>query len=121
VNVYKTFSIEAARSLPNLDDGHPCKNIHGHSFKITITVSGLVNSHSGFVIDFQDIDNAFKPIQDQIDHTYLNDITGLENPSSENLCIWIWEKLKASLPELSEIEIKETNYTGCVYKGSGNA
>ena len=121
MNVYKTFSIEAARSLPNLADGHPCKNVHGHSFKITNTENGLVDSNSGFVMDFEDIDTAFKPIQNQIDHAYLNDIAGLDNPSSENLCIWIWGKLQASLPELSQIEIKETNYTGCIYRGEENA
>ncbi len=117
MNVYKTFSIEAARSLPNLPDGHPCRNVHGHSFKITITVCGDVDEHTGFVLDFSNIDTAFKPIHDQIDHTYLNKIDGLDNPSSENLCKWIWAELIPSLPGLSQIEIKETDSTGCIYKG----
>jgi 6-pyruvoyltetrahydropterin/6-carboxytetrahydropterin synthase len=117
MNVYKTFSIEAARSLPNLPDGHPCRNVHGHSFKITITVCGEVDEHTGFVLDFSSIDAAFKPIHDQIDHTYLNKIDGLDNPSSENLCKWIWAELIPSLPGLSQIEIKETDSTGCIYKG----
>jgi 6-pyruvoyltetrahydropterin/6-carboxytetrahydropterin synthase len=120
MDVYKTFSIEAARSLPNLAEGHPCKNVHGHSFKITITVSGEINEHTGFVMDFGDIDVAFKPIHEQIDHTYLNKIDGLENPSSENLCKWIWEQLHPSLPGLSQIEIKETDSTGCIYKGTNS-
>ena len=89
MNVYKTFSIEAARSLPNLSDDHPCKKVHGHSFKITITISGEIEPQTGFVLDFNDITTAFEPIKEQIDHAYLNDINGLENPSSENLCIWI--------------------------------
>lgn len=117
MNVYKTFPIEAARSLPNLPDGHPCKNVHGHSFKITITVCGDVDEHTGFVLDFSNIDAAFKPIHDQIDHSYLNKIDGLDNPSSENLCKWIWAELIPSLPGLSQIEIKETDSTGCIYKG----
>ena len=117
MNVYKTFPIEAARSLPNLPDGHPCKNVHGHSFKITITVCGEVDEHTGFVLDFSNIDAAFKPIHDQIDHTYLNKIDGLDNPSSENLCKWIWAEIIPSLPGLSQIEIKETDSTGCIYKG----
>ena len=120
MNVYKTFSIEAARSLPNLPDGHPCKNVHGHSFKITITVCGEVDEHTGFVLDFSNIDAAFKPIHDQIDHTYLNKIDGLNNPSSENLCKWIWAELIPSLPGLSQIEIKETDSTGCIYKGTNS-
>jgi 6-pyruvoyltetrahydropterin/6-carboxytetrahydropterin synthase len=121
MDVYKTFSIEAARSLPNLPEGHPCKNVHGHSFKITLTISGDVDSHTGFVMDFGDIDSAFKPIKDQIDHTHLNKVEGLENPSSEHLCIWIWDQLKPSLPQLSKIEIKETDATGCIYRGENSA
>ena len=117
MDVFKTFSIDAARSLPNLPDGHPCKNVHGHSFKITITVSGNVNTHTGFVMDFVDIDTAFGPLGKQIDHSYLNDIEGLENPSSEILCKWIWAKLLPALPGLSRIEIRETDSTGCIYKG----
>ena len=117
MDVFKTFSIEAARFLPNLPDDHPCTNIHGHSFKITIIVTGDINETTGFVIDFGDIDTAFKPIFQMIDHSYLNDIEGLENPSSENMCRWIWTRLGTTLPGLSQIEIKETDSTGCTYKG----
>ena len=117
MEVFKTFSIEAARSLPNLPDDHPCTNVHGHSFKITITVSGDINETTGFVIDFDNIDTAFKPIFQMIDHSYLNDIEGLENPSSENMCRWIWTRLAPTLTGLSQIKIKETDSTGCTYKG----
>ena len=117
MNVFKTFTIEAARSLPNLPDGHPCKNIHGHSFKITITVTGNVDNKTGFVMDFGDIDETFNPLLSKLDHSYLNDIEGLENPSSENVCQWIWERFAPSLPGLSKIDIKETESTGCIYKG----
>tara|TARA_B100000678_G_C18184231_1_gene492445 strand:- start:879 stop:1235 length:357 start_codon:yes stop_codon:yes gene_type:complete len=117
MNVFKTFTIEAARSLPNLPDGHPCKNIHGHSFKITITVTGNVDNKTGFVMDFGDIDETFNPLLSKLDHSYLNDIEGLENPSSENVCQWIWARLAPSLPGLSQIDIKETDSTGCIYKG----
>jgi len=117
MNVFKIFSIEAARSLPNLPNDHPCKNIHGHSFKITIIVKGDVDKKSGFVIDFSDIDLSFKPIFEKIDHSYLNNINGLENPSSENLCRWIWSHLKPKLAGLTEIIIQETETTGCSYKG----
>ena len=97
MEVYKIFSIVTARSLPNLPDGHPCKNIHGHSFKIIITIDGTVQK-SGFVMDFGDIDHIFEPIMEVIDHSYLNEIEGLENPSSENLCKWIWKRLSPKLP-----------------------
>ena len=92
MEVYKTFAVEAARSLPHLPDDHPCKRIHGHSFKITITVNGQINEDTGFVMDFSEIDSVFSPIHEMIDHAYLNEIKGLENPSSENLCHWIWSK-----------------------------
>ena len=78
MEVYKIFAIEAARSLPNLPDNHPCKNIHGHSFKVIITVDGKVQEDSGFVMDFGEIELAFKPIFKMIDHSYLNEIEGLE-------------------------------------------
>ena len=117
MNIYKIFNIESARSLPNLPDSHPCKNIHGHSFKIKITVSGKINKATGMVLDFNQIDEIFNPIHLLIDHKYLNDIKGLENPSSENLAIWIWKRLKPKLPTIIEIEIKETSETGCIYKG----
>ena len=117
MEVYKIFNIESARSLPNLPEGHPCKNIHGHSFKIKITVKGTVNEETGFVMDFSEIDSAFSPIFKMIDHAYLNELDGLINPSSENLCKWIWSKLIDSLPNLKRIEIKETESTGCIYEG----
>ena len=117
MEVYKTFSVESARSLPYLPNGHPWKSVHGHSFKITITVNGQINEDTGFVMDFSDIDSVFAPIHEMIDHAYLNEIKGLENPSSENLCKWIWKKLILSLPRLSQIEIRETDSTNCIYKG----
>ena len=97
--VYKKFTIESARSLPNLPDNHPCKRVHGHSFKIIISLEGSINKKTGFVIDFSDIEKAFNPIKSRLDHVYLNDVEGLENPSSENICVWIWDKLIIKLPE----------------------
>ena len=118
--VYKKFNIESARSIPNLPKTHPCHHIHGHSFKIIISVKGPVNKQNGFVTDFQDIDDAFSPFKKELDHSYLNDIEGLQNPTSENICIWIWNKIQSSLPNIYKIEIKETDSTGCIYKGERN-
>ena len=115
--VYKKFNIESARSIPNLPKTHPCHHIHGHSFKIIISVKGPVNKQNGFVVDFQDIDDAFNPFKKELDHSYLNNIEGLQNPTSENICIWIWDKIQSSLPNIYKIEIKETDSTGCIYKG----
>lgn len=117
MEIYKDFSIEAAHRLPNVPEGHKCSRLHGHSFLVRIVVAGEPGETSGWVMDFSDIKSVFKPIYDRLDHHYLNDIEGLENPTSENLAIWIWNELKADLPELSRIEIKETCTSGCVYSG----
>ncbi|MDP6532496.1 MAG: 6-carboxytetrahydropterin synthase QueD [Candidatus Marinimicrobia bacterium] len=117
MEIYKEVGFEAAHFLPNLPDGHKCREVHGHSFKVRITVDGRIDNHTGWVIDFADIKQAFDPIMVQLDHSCLNDIRGLENPSSENLAVWIWQKLKPTLPELSGIEVKETCSTGCIYRG----
>jgi 6-pyruvoyltetrahydropterin/6-carboxytetrahydropterin synthase len=117
MEIYKEFSFEAAHLLPNVPAGHKCGRLHGHSFYVTLFVDGPVDAHTGWVIDFADIKRIFKPVYDQLDHYYLNDIIGLENPTSENLAIWIWGKIKPVLPILSKIEVKETCTSGCVYSG----
>ena len=115
--VYKKFHIESARSLPNLPDEHPCSHVHGHSFEIILKVSGELNEKTGFIIDFQEIEDSFDPIRKLFDHAYLNNIKGLENPTSENMCKYIWGKIKPDMSGLVEIEIKETYSTGCIYRG----
>lgn len=117
MEVYKEVSFEAAHFLPNLPEEHKCRRMHGHSYKIRITVDGIVDTHTGWVMDFADIKKVFEPILQELDHSCLNDIKGLENPSSENLVVWIWQRLKPELPVLSAIEVKETCTTGCVYRG----
>ena len=117
MQIYKEFTFEAAHRLPHVPEGHKCARLHGHSFMVKIAVSGHVGEHSGWVMDFVDIKTAFQPIWKQLDHYYLNEITGLENPTSENLAIWIWGRLKPTLPQLSSIEIRETCTSGCVYMG----
>jgi len=117
MQIYKQFSIEAAHRLPNVPEGHKCARLHGHSFQVSIYVEGPVGDTSGWVMDFGDIKKIFKPIYNQLDHHYLNDIQGLDNPTSENLAKWIWEKLKPELPLLSAVKIKETCTSGCIYRG----
>ena len=117
MQIYKDFSIEAAHRLPNVPEGHKCARLHGHSFQVRISVEGPLGEESGWVMDFGDIKAAFAPIYAQLDHHYLNDIEGLENPTSENLAMWIWQKLKPELPQLSSVRIKETCTSGCIYRG----
>jgi 6-pyruvoyltetrahydropterin/6-carboxytetrahydropterin synthase len=117
MDIFKEFTVEAAHRLPNVPEGHKCGRLHGHSFKIVVYVSGEIEEHSGWIMDFADIKQVFQPLYDQLDHHYLNEIDGLENPTSENLARWIWEKLDARLPQLSKIVVRETCTSGCVYKG----
>jgi 6-pyruvoyltetrahydropterin/6-carboxytetrahydropterin synthase len=117
MEIFKEFSFDAAHRLPNVPQGHKCARLHGHTYHVTIFVTGEVGETSGWVIDFGDIKAAFKPILKQLDHYYLNDIDGLENPTAENIARWIWQRLKPELPQLSKILIKETCTSGCVYSG----
>lgn len=117
MDIFKEFTFEAAHRLPNVPEGHKCARLHGHSYRIRIHVSGPVGDETGWVIDFSEIKAAFKPIYDRLDHYYLNDIEGLENPTAENIARWIWDKLKPNLSLLSQIDILETCTSGCIYRG----
>lgn len=117
MDIFRIFIIEAAHRLPNVPVGHKCSRLHGHSFRIELHLSGDVDAHSGWVMDFADVKRAFQPIYDQLDHHYLNEIAGLENPTSENLACWIWNASKPVLPLLSKVVVHETCTSGCVYGG----
>lgn len=115
--IFREFTFEAAHRLPFVPADHKCARLHGHSYRVQIRVRGQVGRESGWVIDFADIKDAFSPLHVQLDHYYLNEIEGLENPTSENLARWIWERLVASLPGLYEVVVCETCTSGCVYRG----
>jgi 6-pyruvoyltetrahydropterin/6-carboxytetrahydropterin synthase len=117
MDVFRVFQVEAAHRLPNVPAGHKCARMHGHSFRIEIHVSGPVGEESGWVMDFADLRQAFQPLYDRLDHRCLNDIEGLENPTSENLARWIWTRLAPDLPELKKVVVQETCNAGCIYTG----
>ena len=117
MEIYKEFTIEAAHLLPNLPESHKCNRLHGHSFRIEVHVTDRLDSQKGWVMDFSDISGLFGPVFEALDHHYLNDIEGLENPTSENLARWIWNRLKPVLPSLSAIVVRETCTAGCIYRG----
>lgn len=117
MEIFKEFSFESAHRLPHVPEGHKCGRLHGHSFRAEIHVKGPVDPQSGWLIDFADIKKAFKPLEEQLDHNYLNEIPGLENPTSENIARWIWQKLIVDLPALSKIVVRETCTCGAVYVG----
>jgi 6-pyruvoyltetrahydropterin/6-carboxytetrahydropterin synthase len=113
----KIFQFEAAHLLPLLPKAHKCRRLHGHSFQVEVVVAGECDPKLGWVMDYADISAAFKPIWEKLDHNYLNEIRGLENPTSEVLAVWIWDHLKPKLPQLTEIVVAETCTARCVYRG----
>lgn len=113
----KTFRFESAHRLPHVASGHKCGRLHGHSFRFEVVVAGPADAHSGWVVDYGDISAAVRPVVDTLDHRYLNDIEGLENPTSEVLCAWLWDRLAPVLPQLSAITVRETCTTACTYRG----
>ena len=117
MDIFKVFRIEAAHRLPHVPAGHKCARLHGHSFRIEIHLRGPVGAESGWVADFADIGAAFAPLFEQLDHHYLNDIAGLDNPTSEILARWIWDRLQPALPLLAEVVVHETCTSGCRYRG----
>jgi len=117
MEIFKEFSFEAAHFLPNVPEDHKCRRMHGHSFHVAIYVQGDVDSEMGWVMDFSDVKAAFEPVHKRLDHYCLNDIEGLENPTSENLARWIWRELIEELPGLSKVVVRETCNSGCVYTG----
>jgi 6-pyruvoyltetrahydropterin/6-carboxytetrahydropterin synthase len=112
MHIHKVFQIEAAHRLPNVPAGHKCARLHGHSFRVEIHVEGEPDAALGWVMDFADIKAAFAPLFDQLDHHYLNEIEGLENPTSEMLARWIFRRLETGLPGLSRIVVHETCTSG---------
>jgi 6-pyruvoyltetrahydropterin/6-carboxytetrahydropterin synthase len=117
MEIYKEFGFESAHRLPNLPDDHKCSRLHGHSFRVSVHVEGPVGEHTGWVMDFADVSAACAPVRDELDHRYLNEVPGLENPTSEVLAAWIWARLAPALPGLSMVEVRETCTAGCRYRG----
>jgi 6-pyruvoyltetrahydropterin/6-carboxytetrahydropterin synthase len=117
MEIFREFTIEAAHQLPRMPEDHKCFRLHGHSFRIELWIEGEPDTETGMLVDFFDVDRAFQPVFDQLDHHYLNEIEGLENPTSENLARWLWERVAPTIPGLSKVVVRETCDTGCVYRG----
>ena len=115
--VVKTFGFEAAHLLPNVPAEHKCRRLHGHSFRVDVHVTGPLDPALGWVVDFAEVADAWQPLHDALDHRYLNDIPGLENPTSEVLAGWIWARLAPMLPGLSRLVVRETCTSAVVYVG----
>lgn len=117
MELFKEFGFESAHSLPNVPEGHKCARLHGHSFRVRVTIEGPVGERTGWVMDFADLKAAVQPAIDALDHRYLNEIEGLENPTSEVVAAWIWDRIAPALPGLAAVEVRETCTSGCTYRG----
>ncbi len=117
VRLAKSFTFEAAHWLPTFPDGHKCRRMHGHSFKVEVIVDGLVEPAKGYLIDYGDLKRLVNPVIDELDHRCLNEIAGLENPTSELVAAWIWRRLHGVVPDLAEIVVHETCTARCEYRG----
>lgn len=117
MEIHREFTFEAAHRLPNVPDGHKCARLHGHSYRVQVHVAGAVAEPTGWVMDFGDLKQAFQPLLEQLDHYYLNEVDGLDNPTSENLAVWIWQRLRPVLNLLTQVDVRETCTSGCTYRG----
>lgn len=117
MELFQIFHLEASRRLPRLPESHPCSRLHGHSFRVEVHLSGPLDPALGWVLDFADIQAAWRPIHAALDHRCLNDVPGLENPTSELLAVWLWQRLKPALPLLAKVVVMETHASGCAYTG----
>jgi 6-pyruvoyltetrahydropterin/6-carboxytetrahydropterin synthase len=119
MDIWREFTFEAAHRLPNVPEGHKCARLHGHSYRVKVTITGPVGEHTGWVMDFGAVAAATEPLRARLDHACLNEVPGLRNPTSENLACWLWARLSASLP-LAEVTVQETSSSGCTYRGERN-
>ncbi|MBN8703608.1 MAG: 6-carboxytetrahydropterin synthase QueD [Bacteroidetes bacterium] len=115
--IFKKFVFDSAHFLPNVPDGHKCKRVHGHTYKLTIFIEGDLQEKLDWVMDFGDLKSVVNPVVDRLDHNFLNDISGLDNPTCERIAQWIWEQIKSQLPGLVKIELYETPTSGVIYTG----
>ncbi len=117
IRLAKSFGFEAAHFLPTFPDGHKCRRMHGHSFRIDVVVEGPLDPSRGFLVDYGDLKRAFAPLHDELDHRVLNEVRGLENPTSEMVAVWVWDRLAPVLPLLAEVIVHETCTSRCEYRG----
>jgi len=115
--IYKEFTFDSAHFLPNVPVKHKCRATHGHTYRLRVYIAGELIKQQGWIIDYADLKSVIQPVIEIIDHQLLNDIPGLENPTSELLVIWLWNKIKPLVPILKRIELNETPSSGVIYEG----
>lgn len=117
VRLVRELRFEAAHRLPHVPPGHKCARLHGHSFKVELAIAGPVDPKTGWFIDYADVDRVWQPLHEILDHHYLNEVPGLENPTSENLARFLWDRIRPDLPQLERVVVHETCDARCEYEG----
>jgi 6-pyruvoyltetrahydropterin/6-carboxytetrahydropterin synthase len=118
VELKRIFSFESAHFLPRVPEGHKCRRMHGHSYRVELFVSGPVDPQTGWLIDFADLDEAWAPLHAQFDHHVLNDVPGLENSTCEVMAVFIFDAIRKRVPQLSAVTVWETSDSACTYRGA---
>jgi 6-pyruvoyltetrahydropterin/6-carboxytetrahydropterin synthase len=114
----KTFRFEAAHALPSLPEGHRCRRMHGHSYRVDVHIVGRVQEGVGWVMDFADLKRTVQPVIDRLDHRDLGEVEGLTSSTSEMLAKYIWDHVRPDLPALSAVTVWESDTSRCVYRGA---
>lgn len=114
--IRKTFRFESAHRLPHVPEGHKCARLHGHSYYVTVAVTGELDPKLGWILDFADIEEAWKPLHAILDHRYLNEVEGLENPTAENLARFVFERLRLPVGRIASVTVHETCTSEAIYE-----
>jgi 6-pyruvoyltetrahydropterin/6-carboxytetrahydropterin synthase len=118
MEIYKEFTFEAAHFLPSAPAGHPNSRLHGHSFRVRVTVAGEPDPTTGLVLHFEELEKALVSARDALDHRMLNEVPGLQAPTLECICVWLWRRLEETVPGLAEIVVaRDSCHEGAIYRG----
>jgi 6-pyruvoyltetrahydropterin/6-carboxytetrahydropterin synthase len=117
MKISQAFRFEAAHRLPGVPEKHRCWALHGHSYRVELHLEGPVDPRTGFVVDFFEVEQAFAPLHAALDHHFLNEVPGLENPTAEHIAVWIWQRMRPVFPQLSTVIVFETPDCFACYAG----
>ena len=118
MEIFREFTFDSAHAISSLPEGHKCKRMHGHTYTLTVHLTGGLDPNIGWILDFADLKKlVWDEALNHLDHRTLNDITDMGSPTCENITLWIWSRLKPKLPGLTRLTLREGKNSGCIYSG----
>jgi 6-pyruvoyltetrahydropterin/6-carboxytetrahydropterin synthase len=117
MQIFRDFEFESAHWLPHVPEGHKCKRMHGHGYRLRVVIEGSPDPRLGWIMDFGEVKAIVGEVIGRLDHRCLNEIKGLENPTAEAIAVWIWDQLRPKLAALARLELRETEHAGVIYEG----